>query len=90
MHGRSKNLNYLVRLVKRPAYRGTFVFFYHAKSNVAFTLIFTIIRNVPQSQIIKKVANSSGCQVVHPCKLEQWPEFPKVTGSLCPIYFCLG
>lgn len=54
MHGRNKNLDYLVGLVKRLAYGDTFVFLYHAKSNIAVTLIFTIIRNVPQSQIIKK------------------------------------
>lgn len=51
MHGRNKNI---VGLVKRPAYRNTFIFLCHAKSNIAVTVIFMIIRNVPQSQIIKK------------------------------------
>lgn len=68
MHGRSTNLNYLVRLVKRPAYRGTVVFLYHAKSNVAFTLIFTIIRNVPQSQIIKKWLTAVGAKLYIPAR----------------------
>lgn len=54
MHGRNKSLNYPVGLVKRSACRDTFVFLYHAKGNIAVTLVFMIIGNAPQSQIIKK------------------------------------